>query len=113
LESCPAQKGVHTEFENDFLLSFRKRKGQETWIEKEGKYNESYREHYFPGEKEKFLEELYNSKIRLVWDFFESIGVFVDSFEVDSLNNVKGLPNKESINFVKEQNLKRGIYKNN
>jgi hypothetical protein len=52
---------------------------------------------------------------KFVWFgiFFESIGVFVDSFEVDSLNNVKGLPNKESINFVKEQNLKRGIYKNN
>lgn len=113
LETFPEKKGVHTEYENDFLLSSWKRRGKEVWIEKEGKYDESYREHYYPGEKEKFLQEVYESKINAIWDFFESIFVYVNRFQVLEGNIVWGLPNRDAINFVKELNLEKGVYERN
>jgi len=106
------REGVHTEYENDFLLySLWKRNGKDTWIEKKGKYDESYREHYFPGEKERFLQEVYAAKLNSVWDFLESIGVYVEKFTIADDNSVRGLPSREAIDFVKEQNLEKGVYR--
>jgi hypothetical protein len=119
-ETIEPKQGIHTEYEDEYysfldptrrnLFPNFSRKGEGSWIQKEGKYCSKYRKDYFPGEEESFKQEILEGKLKVIWYEIGLNSPNVSKFEVREDNLILGLPSRELIDFVRRLNLPVGIY---